>query len=147
MPDGRTNDKELVQKTIEGLLAAIGAKDIKRMMAHYASDVVVFDVKPPFQTNGAIAWRHTWEACFPYFPDAFGFTIRDMVIHTSGNLAFAHYLFSITGPDKDHAAMQTWMRATTGLKFTEGKWKIVHEHGSLPYDPITMQAVSTLEVR
>lgn len=139
------NEKKQVQQIIEGFFAALSRKDIKGMMLYYAPDVVVYDCKPPFQTKGAVAWRHAWEACLPYFPDAFQVETRDMVIHTGGNIAVAHYLFRLTGTDPEHAAMQTWMRATTGFRLQQGRWKIIHEHGSLPYNPHTMQAVSSLE--
>ena len=35
--------------------SVICAKDLDRLMNHYATDVVVFEVKPPFQTKGADA--------------------------------------------------------------------------------------------
>jgi len=41
------------------------ALKIDRIMS-YTPDVV-FDVKPPFQTNGADALRRIWEECLPYF--------------------------------------------------------------------------------
>jgi ketosteroid isomerase-like protein len=141
----KTNEKAEVLKAIEDFFTALGKKDIKGMMSYYAFDVIVFDCKPPFQTKGAVAWKHTWEACLPYFPDSFKIEMRDVVIHTNGNLAIAHFLFRLVCPDKNHPASQTWMRASTGLKHQQGRWKAVHEHGSLPYNPVTMQALSTLE--
>jgi ketosteroid isomerase-like protein len=142
---GRPDDKKQVRKIIDDFFTALSKKDIKAMMMPYASDVVIFDVKPPFQTKGAIAWKHIWEACLPYFPEAFSVETRDMVITTGGNVAIAHYMFRLKGPEKDHDAMQTWMRATTGFKYQQGKWRIIHEHGSVPFHPETMQAIFTLE--
>jgi uncharacterized protein (TIGR02246 family) len=141
----RTDKKAEIRKVIDDLFAALCAKDIKGMMACYAPDVVVFDCKPPFQTNGAIAWRHTWEACLPYFPDEFEVEVRDFVVIAGDTVAMAHYLFRLKGKEKDHPAMQTWMRATTGLKYQQTRWKIIHEHGSLPFNPHTTQAIFTLE--
>ena len=126
-------------------MKALSMKDVKRMMSYYAADVVVYDVKPPFQTKGAVAWRHTWEACIGYFPASFTVVISDLHIHVSGDIALAHYFFRLKGPEKEHDAMQTWMRATTGFKKIQGKWKIIHEHGSVPFNPHTMQALFTLE--
>ncbi len=147
MPEeqNKRNEKAEVIKTIGDFFTALGKKDIKSMMSYYASDVIVFDCKPPFQTKGAIAWKHTWEACLPYFPDSFRIDTRDMVVHTGGNLASAHYLFRIVCPDPSHAAAQTWMRGTTTLKYQQGRWRAIHEHGSLPYNPHNMQVMFTLE--
>lgn len=147
MPETNTpvNEKKQVQQVIEAMFAALSQKDVKSMMTHYAPDVTVFDCKPPFQTKGAVAWRHIWEACLPYFPDTFTIEMRDLVVHASGTVAVAHYLFRLTGPDQEHATAQTWMRGTTVLRWQQGRWKIVHEHGSLPYNPHTLQAVFSLE--
>jgi len=145
-PLKKVNYKTEIKKVIDDFMAALCAKDVKRMMSHYAADVVVFDVKPPFQTRGAVAWKHTWEACIGYFPASFKVEIKDLIIHAGSDIAISHYLFRLTGPEKEHAAMQTWMRTTTGFKRIQGKWKIVHEHGSLPFNPHTTQAIFTLEL-
>lgn len=142
----KVTNKTAIKAVIDDFMAALCAKDVKRMMSHYAPDVVVYDVKPPFQTKGAVAWKHTWEACIGYFPASFKIEIKDLVIHGSEDVAISHYLFRLYGPEKDHAAMQTWMRTTTGFKKIQGKWKIVHEHGSLPFNPHTTQAIFTLDV-
>ncbi|MEP7324225.1 MAG: nuclear transport factor 2 family protein [Saprospiraceae bacterium] len=139
-------EKEQIRKMIVDLYDALSAKDVRKMMAYYADDVVVYDVKPPFQTKGAVIWRHTWEACMPYFPDQFSVAIKDLYIHVSSDIAIAHWMFRLVGPEKEHDAMQTWMRATTGYKKIKGKWKIVHEHGSLPFDPHTTKAIFSLNV-
>lgn len=145
-PVKKINHKAAIKAVIDDFTAALCAKDVKRMMSHYAADVVVYDVKPPFQTKGAVAWKHTWEACMGYFPASFEIEIKDLRIQAGKEIALSHYLFRLTGPEKDHAAMQTWMRTTTGFKKIQGKWKIVHEHGSLPFNPHTTQAIFTLEL-
>ncbi len=141
----KNTSKEAIKKQIDSFFSALSAKDIKQMMMHYADDAIIFDVKPPFQTKGAISWKHVWEASLPFFPDVFEVVTRDMVIHADGHVGFAFYLFKLTGKEKDHPAMQTWMRATTGFKFQNGKWKIVHDHASIPFNPQNNQAVFSLE--
>src|SRR5260221_4314505 len=145
-PVNKVNSKAEIKKIIDDFMAALCMKDVKAMMSHYAPDVVVYDVKPPFQTKGAVAWKHTWEACIGYFPDSFKIEIKDLNIHVSGDVAISHYLFRLAGPEKEHNAMQTWMRTTTGYKRIQGRWKIVHEHGSVPFNPHTMKAIFTLEL-
>lgn len=41
--------------------------------------------------------------------------------------------------------MQTWMRDIVVYKRNQGKWQIVHEHYSVPFNPETSRAVFTLE--
>ncbi len=137
--------KEEVLKVLNDTFAAISAKDVKRLIAHYASDVIVYDVKPPFQTKGAIAWRHTWEACLPYFPDKFRFEVSEMNIQVSPGMAVANFFMKIVTDDPAHDAAQTWIRCTSCMKRQQSKWKIFHEHGSLPFNPHTLQVIQTLE--
>jgi ketosteroid isomerase-like protein len=142
----KIDDKAAIKKSIDDLMAALCRKDVKGMIAHYAADVVAYDVKPPFQVKGAIAWKHVWEACIGYFPPSFGIEIRDLYIHVSGDLALSHFMFRVTGTAKDDPAAQTWIRTTSGYKRIQGRWKIVHEHGSLPFNPHTKQAIFTHDI-
>jgi ketosteroid isomerase-like protein len=103
----QARDEAQLRHLIADQMSAIGAKDLVRLMTHYAVDVVVFDVKPPFQTTGAEAWRRIWEVCLPYFPDAFQTELRDLSLTVSGDVALAHWLWRFTGMAKDHPAMQT----------------------------------------
>ena len=143
--NNKTN-KEAIKRSIDSFFSALSTKNLDLMMAHYADDVVVFDAKPPFQTKGAVAWKHVWEASLPFFPASFRVERKDLVIHSDGNVGFAFYLFKLVGPEKNHPAMQTWMRATTGYKLQNGRWKIMHDHASLPFTPQNNQVVFSLEV-
>ena len=140
-----TRDETQIRQLVADQLDAIRAKDLDRLMRLYAEDAVVFDLKPPFQTDGAVAWRRTWEACLPYFPSGFQLQTRSLRVAVGGEVALAHYLWRITGLEEGHPAMQTWYRSTTGYRRIQGKWRIVHDHCSVPFDPMTSQAAFTLD--
>jgi uncharacterized protein (TIGR02246 family) len=141
----KLDDKAQIKKLIDDFMNALCVKDVKTMISFYAADAIMFDVKPPFQTKGAVAWRHTWEACIGYFPSSFKIKISELKIHVGGDLAVSHYIFRVTGTAKDDPAAQTWIRTTTAFKRQQGKWKIVHEHGSVPFNPHTREAAFTLD--
>jgi uncharacterized protein (TIGR02246 family) len=143
--NSKIQDEAQIRQLIANQVSAICAKDIDRIMAHYAQDVTIFDVKPPFQIKGADAFRRIWQECLPYFPDSFEIESRDLSVTVSGDLAIAHWLFHFTGMEKDHPAAQMWMRNTVSYQRNQGKWQIVHEHCSVPFDPETSKAVFTLE--
>ena len=132
-----------IRQLIADQQRAIFAKDVDQIMSRYATDIVVFDLKPPFQTEGKVAWRQVWEDCLPYFPDAFEMETRDLTIAVSKDLAVAHWLFRFIG-EQNHPAMQTWMRVTTVCQNHQGNWQIAHEHLSVPFDPHTAQAAFML---
>lgn len=139
------NGKTEIKKVIDDFMAALCKKDVKSMLSHYAPDVVCYDVKPPYQVKGAVAWKHIWEASIGYFPPKFKIEIKELKIHASGDMAIAHYMFRLAGTAKEHDAAQTYIRITTGFKKQQGKWKIIHEHGSVPFNPHTRMAKFTLE--
>ena len=138
-----TNHEAQIRQLIADQQRAICTKDVDQIMSHYAAEINLFDVKPPFQTQGKEAVRRVWEECLPYFPASFEMETRDLTITVNDNLATAHWLFRFTG-EQDHPAMQMWMRVTAVCQKNQGDWQILHEHISVPFNPETSQAVFTL---
>lgn len=134
-----------IRQAIDDWTAAFRAKDINRLMSHYSADVIAYDLKPPFQVKGATAWRSIWEECMPCFPSSFDVETRDLTVIANDDVAIAHWLFRFTGMEPGHPAMQSYMRATVGYRKEQGRWRIVHEHASVPINPETSLAVYTLE--
>lgn len=140
-----TSNEAQVRRLIADQQRAICSKDVDQIVSHYANEVIIFDVKPPFQIKGKEALRRMWQECLPYFPGSFAFETRDLKITVSDNLAVAHWLFRFTEMEQDHPAIQTWMRITAICQNNQGSWQILHEHLSVPFNPETSQAVFTLD--
>jgi uncharacterized protein (TIGR02246 family) len=134
-----------IRETIAAWHRSLQARDLDGMLASYSEEIVLFDVKPPYQIQGIPAVRAMWEACLPYLPEEFEVVTRDLRVFAREDTAIAHWLFRFTGPDMDHPAMQTWMRATLGFARRAGEWRAVHEHVSVPFDPRTGSAAFTLQ--
>ncbi|WP_193196735.1 YybH family protein [Nostoc sp. MG11] len=132
-----------IRQLIADQQSAICTKDVNQIISHYATEVIIFDVKPPFQIKGKDAFRQIWEQCLPYFPDSFEIETRDLNITVSNDLAVAHWLSHFTGMEPGHPAMQTWMRITAVCQCHQGEWQILHEHISVPFNPETSQAAFT----
>ena len=129
-----------IRRAVADRQRAICQKNIDRILASYADEAVVFNVKPPFQIRDKGAWRHEWESSLAHFPASFGSETKDVKIIAHGELAVAHYLYRFTGMPFD----PSWIRNTSVYRKIEGRWLIVHEHGSVPFDPETLQAVFAL---
>ena len=140
MANSDTPDEVEIRRLIADLHEAVCTKNIDRIVSHYADEVVVFNVKPPFQIRGAKDWRREWETSLSHFPASFGMATRDLAITVSEDLALAHYLYRFTG-----LPGQSWIRDTAIYKRNLGKWQIVHEHYSVPFDPETSKAVFAVE--
>lgn len=132
-----------IRQLVTAQQRAICTKDVEQIMSRYADEIVIFDVKPPFQTRGKESVRQLWEDCLPCFPDSFEMETRDLTITANHEIATAHWLFRFKG-EQDHPAMQMWMRATAVCQRQQGTWQILHEHISVPFNPSNAQAVFTL---
>lgn len=147
MPPNTLADKEeaLIRKSIDDLAEAISAKDVDALMAHYAQDVVTFDLRPPQQIKGADAYRKNFEAWFGSVQGRIDYRIHHLGIARTGDLAFCHSLSHVRSTRTSGEKADYWVRVTSGLRKTGGRWLIAHEHISMPIDMVSMQAVSGLQ--
>lgn len=141
----RTDEEAQIRGLIDDWARAARAKDIDGIFAHYAPDIVAFDAIAELRFEGTDAYRTHWQACMEMCPGDMIFEVHDLSIAAQGDLAFCHYLSrcGATGPDGEEKA--GWMRATAGLRKRGGKWLIVHEHFSAPFDPQSGKALFDLE--
>lgn len=133
---------------IENLIAArseaIAAKDLDRLMALYASDVVYFDLVPPLRYVGSDALRDRFAHWFEGWRSAIGQEIRDLTITSSGDGATAHMLIRASGTLESGRDVGFWVRASDFCQRQDGRWLITHEHISLPVDMATGSAARDL---
>jgi uncharacterized protein (TIGR02246 family) len=132
-------DEAEIRHMIHDWARALEAKDLDGLVKDYAPDAVMFDAIPPYKTIGANRIRDVWANCLPYFPKQFRSEHRDIQIHVAGDTAFAHCLHHFVPTPHDHPSGQTWMRVTIGYRKLNGQWKVVHEHVSVPFNPMTSQ--------
>jgi uncharacterized protein (TIGR02246 family) len=137
-PAQSTHDEAAIRALISQWSRALEAKDLDALTADYLPDAVLYDVKPPYKTQGPAAIRQTWEACLPCFPKSFKSEHRDLRIAVSGDVAFCFGLHHLVVPDEpNHPATQSWIRVTACYQKVAGQWKVVHEHVSMPFDCTT----------
>lgn len=130
----QTSDEELqVRRMVESWAGAIRAKDVDRVLSHYAGDVVTFDLAPPLEYAGAEALAESLRAWFPTFRGPLGYELRDLHVTAGKELAFCRSLNRISGSRTDGARTDVWVRVTLGCRKTGDAWKIVHEHTSVPF--------------
>jgi uncharacterized protein (TIGR02246 family) len=135
-----SEDEAAIRRVIARWSAALEAKDLDGLVADYADDAVLFDAIPPYKTVGKEAIRQVWANCLPYFPEKFKSEHRDIVIHFSGDTAVMYGLHHFIPEPADHPSGQTWLRVTVGYRRINGQWKSVHDHISIPFNPMNNQA-------
>jgi len=121
-----------VRERVETLAQAIRDKDIDALMRHYARDVVVFDVLPPLQVQGASAYRQNFERWFASMQGPIDYDMEDLRISMSADQAICHCLSHIKGTRAGDEKVDYRVRVTTHFQKTTGQWLVAHEHVSMP---------------
>ncbi|MGH6913209.1 MAG: YybH family protein [Geminicoccales bacterium] len=127
----RANDEARSQALIDDWAKALRAKDVRGALAHFAADIVTFDLAPPLTSTGADAqglqaWFDTWQG-------PLGYEIRDLRVTGGEDAAFCHCLSRLSGTKVDREQNEVWFRQTLGLRKIGGAWKIAHQHESVPF--------------
>jgi len=84
---------------------------------------------PPF--IGGDSWPFEWPTTMDL---VLGFLGDSTVVVPGHGVAFCHGLHHVAGRLRTGQQVDMWWRATQGLRLMDGKWRIVHEHSSLPFD-------------
>lgn len=140
-------DETEIRALMTAWARALEARDVDGLAAAYAPDIVLYDVKPPFRIDGVAAYRKVWEDCLPYFPKCFRSRHDGIEVRVSGDVAFAFGLHKVEPLDDEPWAGDSWIRVTVCLQRIDGAWRVVHEHVSIPFDPLSGQVVPIKDVQ
>src|SRR5262249_39087484 len=133
-----------IRQRVGDFVKAICAKDIDGVMSLYAPNIVSFDIAPPLRYVGADGKRRAWQEAFAALSGPIAYEVRDLNVTTKGELAFVHSLNHIEATlPRGHIAM--WLRWTPCFRQIDGVWLVMHDHVSLPADPVHGTAVMNLK--
>jgi uncharacterized protein (TIGR02246 family) len=126
-------DEQEIRTLIERWAAAVHAGDLDAVLADHASDIVMFDVPPPYDgVRGIDAYRETWPPFFEWQARGASFEIAELAITAAADVAYAHALLRCGMPDELAANPANRLRVTLGLRKQQGRWVVAHEHHSFP---------------
>ncbi|HEX9769031.1 MAG TPA: SgcJ/EcaC family oxidoreductase [Kiloniellales bacterium] len=119
-----------IEALLARLLKAHAERDATAIVDAYAPDAVVFDLAPPLVRHGLnrdeiAAWLASWDG--PIVIEA-----RDVGLTIEGDLAFSTALNRMRGRQGGED-VDLWFRSTLCLKKADGRWRIVHDHASVPF--------------
>jgi ketosteroid isomerase-like protein len=134
MTDGQgdSQDQAAIRQLIDSWTAAVRRRDLDAILRGHASDIVMFDVPPPFQSRGIEAYAKTWNTFFSWSNAPIAFDITAMDITAGADVAFAVCTMRCAGPGSDGKPEPLDFRLTVGLRKIGGQWTITHEHHSIP---------------
>jgi ketosteroid isomerase-like protein len=121
-----------VRARLETLAQSIRDKDVDALMAHYAPDIVVFDVKPPLYVQGADSYRKNFETWFASLQGPIDYEMDDLRISMSESHAFCFCRSHVRAMRPGGEEVDYWVRVTSCLQKANGQWLVGHEHVSMP---------------
>ncbi|MEO6024394.1 MAG: nuclear transport factor 2 family protein [Burkholderiales bacterium] len=132
-------DQEALTAIIKARCAAVTNGDAAKSMADMDEGVVMFDLVDPLQHVGkasALARAQTWHASFEPPPRL---ETRDVEVFIGDDVAFSHFLSHVSGTQRTGQRVDMWFRTTLGFARKSGRWRIVHEPGSVPFNALSGQ--------
>jgi uncharacterized protein (TIGR02246 family) len=130
---GSTSDDEKdIQGLIERWAKAVRDQDRAGIRADHDSEMLMFDVPPPLLSRGLDAYMATWEGFLLWSEKPVAFDFHDLRITAGKDVAFATAIGRCVGIDASGKREELEFRLTTCLRKIDGRWRVTHEHHSLP---------------
>jgi ketosteroid isomerase-like protein len=134
-----------IRELLEARAAAVRAKDVASVIEQVAPEVLAYDVVGPLRHSGSGQLRQRAEQWLSSFRGPLGYEIRDLCISAGEDVAFSYSLNRVVGTLIDGTRLDMWWRSTTGFRKIDGRWRITHEHNSVPFAPDTGKASLDLQ--
>ena len=127
-----STDQTEILALIERWAAAVRSEDRAAIGRDHDPDMLMFDVPPPFLSRGLAAYMATWETFLSSVEKPIAFDFHDIEITAGADVAFATATGNCVNIDSKGNREPLQFRLTMGLRKIEGRWRVVHEHHSLP---------------
>lgn len=140
-----STDEAAIRAIIEARCRAVGVGNVDAMTADIADEVVIFDVVGPLGNQGKAASRERAEQWLGGYDGPVSWETARVRVAADGDVAFSHGLSHVTGKLKTGDSVDMWFRTTLGFRRIDGRWRIVHDHSSDPFDPESGKALTGLK--
>jgi uncharacterized protein (TIGR02246 family) len=127
-----SNDEREILALIERWAEAVRKEDRPAIRLDHDADMLMFDVPPPFLSRGLDAYMATWKMFLSSCEKPVAFDFHDIEITAGEDVAFATAVGNCVNIDLKGHREPLQFRLTMGLRKIGGRWRIMHEHHSLP---------------
>lgn len=131
---GETGDEASgaeIAAVIDAWAEGLRHKDVEAVARHFTEDPVGFYLAPPLVADEDL--RKNMAEWLDTFDGPLGYEVRDLKVHASGGVGWAHALNHLTGQRIGGEETDLWFRLTMGFEKTVDQWKIAHAHESVPF--------------
>jgi uncharacterized protein (TIGR02246 family) len=126
------NNEADIHALIERWAKAVREENRTAILADHDPDMLMFDVPPPFLSRGLDAYMATWETFFSSQERPVAFDFHDVQITCGDEVAFATAIGKCVNIDPTGKREPLEFRLTMGLRKIDSRWRVMHEHHSLP---------------
>jgi uncharacterized protein (TIGR02246 family) len=126
------SDEAEIRKLIDRWAKAVREENREAIRAHHDPNILMFDVPPPFLSRGLDDYMATWEKFFSSVEKPVAFAFHDVQVTCGQDVAFATAVGRCVNIDTNGKREPLEFRLTMGLRKIDGKWRVMHEHHSLP---------------
>jgi uncharacterized protein (TIGR02246 family) len=127
-----TNDEAELRGLIARWSKAVREEDLTAIQADHDPDIMMFDVPPPFLSRGLDAYMATWQKFFASSVKPVVFDFEDVEVTAGQDVAFATAVGRCVYFERNGEKTKLAFRLTIGFRKVDGRWRIVHEHHSVP---------------
>jgi uncharacterized protein (TIGR02246 family) len=138
-------DEKVIRGLMDGWYAALERSDAAALAASYAEDVAIASLAPPLWTHGKQQYIENMTWWFSTFEGPLKGEPENMSIVAGDSVAFVNGFSHIVGKKKNGPPMDLRMRLTLCLEKRDGKWRVVTEHLSVPFDMQNFQPLTGLK--
>jgi uncharacterized protein (TIGR02246 family) len=131
MANQAANDEAEIRDLITRWSQAVRDENLAGIRADHDADILMFDVPPPFLSRGLEAYMATWQTFFAWQAKPVEFAFRDVEITAGTDVAFATAIGRCADLSSGEK-VQLDFRLTIGFRKVDGRWRITHEHHSIP---------------
>src|SRR3984957_15539093 len=110
------NDQQLIRTLIDRWAEAVRKENLPVIRADHDSDILMFDVPPPFLSRGIDAYMATWQLFFGNVEKPVTFKVEDVQITAGPDVAFATANGRSVNIDRTGKREPLAFRLTMGLK-------------------------------
>jgi uncharacterized protein (TIGR02246 family) len=128
----RPSDEPEIRALIDRWSQAVRNEDRAAIRADHDPEMLMFDVPSPLQSQGLDAYMSTWEIFFARAEKPVAFHLTDVRVTSGVDVAFATAIGYCVDIDPSGTREELTFRLTMGLLKIDGRWRIMHEHHSLP---------------
>ncbi len=150
IPEGRTvakNDEAEIRQLLDTWAKAFSARDLDGIMSIYepGQSLVAFDLVAPLRYTGFEAYKKDYQEFLEQFQGTIDVEYRDLSIMAGDTVAFSRGLERLSGTLKNGQKFDAWVRFTECYRKTNGHWRAIHDHISVPVDLDTGKALLDLK--